>query len=289
MTIASSNTIASLVARIREAEAVMRPDRREAIEAVQTSWAPIARQTLHEWLADMPPLMLLIDMAARAAATRPGNVFWVGRSCWPYAPSLARGNAGEVDLLRRSVFVDVPKRRGDVRAWTLDLILRSPAAGAVVADGRQFDMAQSRRLQLAAESGTALAMLWRHESERGSISVAHHRWHVTPMAASTEPHGQALPGGDAIRRQRGPRWRIEQVRCKIGASEAAIVRQTVNGEVMEARGLAADQDRDGQNPSRVRAGTARVFVVEHDDAQGVVPVPADVVDRPRAASLSQIA
>lgn len=288
MNTALSSTITQLTARIRDAEAALRPERGEPAAPLQTGWSSIARQTLHEWLAETPPLMLLMDMAARAAATRPGYVFWVGRSCWPYAPSLARGKAGEVDLLRRSVFVDVPLRRSDARAWVIDLILRSPATAALVADGRQLDVSQSRRLQLAAESGPALAMLWRHESEHRHTSVAHYRWRVTPTPAQRPGDViETFRKRDSIPQPCGPRWCVELLRCKNGASWLAS--QMTEAKGMEARGRAADEDRDGQNPSRVRADTTRIFVVEHDDAQGVVPVPADVVDRSRAAALSQIA
>ena len=67
---------------------------------------------------------------------------------------------GEVlgDVLDRCLFIDLPKRTADRdRLWAIDLVLRSPAAGAVFADGCGFDMAATRRLQLAAEAAAVQA------------------------------------------------------------------------------------------------------------------------------------
>jgi len=108
-----------------------------------------------------------------------------------------RDEAMQIDLACRSVWVDLP-RRSSRRVLALELMLRSPATRAVLADGRGLDRVASRRLQLAAKTGSALAMLWRADEEVDRISSAPFRWRVRP-----EP-------GEAGR----PRWRVEPCRCR---------------------------------------------------------------------------
>ncbi len=208
-------------------------NRGNAAKSVETGWGEIARRASHEWFADAPPLAFMIDLIGHAMemamhaqgtaqpvladALSGGAVFWMGRACWPYPQALAQasgnskpgaqqhqGNPGTVSgggLLERSIFVDLPADRA-VRVWAIDLVLRSRATLAVVADGRGIDMAQSRRLQLAAEAGHGLAMFWRKPEERAVLSVAHHRWRVSPVPTQ---HCH-------------PRWEIERLRCKDAAA-----------------------------------------------------------------------
>jgi len=183
--------------------------------------AGVVRGALQEWLSESPPQAIWIELAGRAAESG-GSVYWVGRACWPYAVRLGRGRAGEAGLLRRSVLVDTggrrprrPPRRGrhagarnggaggeGGRLWALDVVLRSGSAAAVIGDGRGLGMAASRRLQLAAEAGGALALLWRRPDEAGVISAARYRWRVEPAVS---------PG-------KHPRWRVERVRGRDAAA-----------------------------------------------------------------------
>jgi len=191
-----------------------------AAKPVETAWGEIARRASHEWFAEAPPIGLMIDLArqvtggrarageeAKSPATTSGGggaIFWMGRACWPYPQALAQAADAATSiegLLERSIFVNLPADRA-VRVWAIDLVLRSKASLAVIADGRGIDMAQSRRLQLAAESGHGLAMFWRKPEERAVLSVAHHRWSVSPVP--TQEHH--------------PRWQIERLRCKDAAA-----------------------------------------------------------------------
>jgi len=270
---APASTTAALAAQIRAAEEAMRPERGEPQPAVNGRWASVSRQTLHEWFADMPPQMLLTDLVRHAGEDHAGYVFWIGRACWPYAPALVGRANASTSLLRRSVCIDIPLQQTAARAWAIDLVLRSPATLAVVADGRQFNVAQSRRLQLAAEAGVAMAMLWRQERELSTRSVAHHRWRVTP-APTTE---------------RRPRWRIDMLRCKGSAGFAPLMNQHTN-QRRDAGGQDAHHHHtDGEGPPHRQAESAGVFVVEYDDAQGVVPVSPKLADRPPAPAIPQTA
>ena len=198
----------------------------------------LPRRALHEWLAQAPPQSLWTAAATAAIERHPGTVFWVGPACWPWAAALPAG------LRARSVFVNAPRRDQAARVWAADLLLRSPAAAAVIADGRDLSTAASRRLQLAAEAGDALTCLWRVEDER-ALSVAHYRWRVTPQAH------------DGTR----PRWRVKQLRSKDAA---------------QLRTSALSPDPHGRNPT--------VFDVELCDAEGLVVVSDPVADRSRSAN-----
>jgi hypothetical protein len=113
-----------------------------------------------------------------------------------------RDGARSGGLLARSLWVTPPNADG--RLWAVDLALRSPAVGVVLADGSGFSMAATRRVQLlAAEHGVG-ALLVRPPWERGELSAAQTRWQVCW-------HPARAVGADGIPR---PRWRLKLLRCK---------------------------------------------------------------------------
>ncbi len=164
---------------------------------------------VHEWfgLADspcmprwIPPLGILLYLARRSLKSPDrggGGVVWIGRRCWPFLQGLPPEDRGV--LLRRSIFIDPPDDMS--RLWAIDLAARCPAAAAVVADGSRLDMAATRRLQLAAESGSALVLCARPPEEIDHLSAATTRWLV-----------RCAPSADKT--PRTPRWNVELVRCK---------------------------------------------------------------------------
>ena len=223
---------------------------------------PLPRRALHEWLAEAPPQSLWTAAAREAANQHPGAVFWVGPACWPWAAALP------ADLRARSVFVNASRRDPAARTWAVDLLLRSPAAAAVVADGRGLSTSASRRLQLAAEAGDALALLWRADDER-ALSVAHYRWRVTPRTTArtgAAPRDSAplvsapLVSAPLVSDPPHPRWRVERLRGKDAAA---------------GQGSELVPMTHGSDPT--------IFDVEMRDAEGLVAVPDPVADRPRAA------
>jgi len=173
---------------------------------------------LHEWfgLADarrapraprtqrwIPPLGILLYLARRSLKN-PGRggcggagVVWIGRRCWPFFQGLPPDDRGV--LLQRSIFIDPPDDMS--RLWAIDLAARCPAVAAVVADGSRLDMAATRRVQLAAESGSALVLCARPPEEINHLSAARTRWLV-----------RCAPSADKT--PRTPRWNVELVRCK---------------------------------------------------------------------------
>lgn len=174
------------------------PTRWHAIDAALGGGIP--RVGLHEWwgeLADARAVCaqlawnaLLADDAACPGAHR--HVAWVGRSAWPQADELVRGLraalAGmfggssarqwpDARLHDRSLLVDVPARDAGARLWAIEQAARCPGVCAVVADGRGFDLAATRRLQLAA-SGVLLLSLRGVASGRPALSACSTRWYV---------------------------------------------------------------------------------------------------------------
>ena len=114
---------------------------------------------------------------------------WIGRRCWPHWTA-------EADALGGTILLDPPDEAS--RVWAVDLALRCPAIGAVVADASGFTMPVTRRLQLAAGQGGALGLLARPPWERKELSAAATRWRVEPVISD----------------QDGPRWAVELLRCK---------------------------------------------------------------------------
>jgi len=116
---------------------------------------------------------------------------WIGRRCWPTFQLL--GGLGI--NLPRMLFLD-PVTDGE-RFWAVDQALRSGGIHAVVADGSGMSQTTSRRLQLAAESGSALALLARPPWEAEEASYAATRWEV-----------RARGGGEMMQ------WEIQLLSCR---------------------------------------------------------------------------
>ena len=101
---------------------------------------------------------------------------WVGTPGLPYAPALAARGI----VLPRMLWV-----RADSAAeqlWSMEQALRSGVCGAVLAWPTRVHPRRLRRLQLAAESGGAWALLFCRDVELSDASPASLRLRVTPAA-----------------------------------------------------------------------------------------------------------
>lgn len=107
---------------------------------------------------------LLLPALARISQQR--WIAWITPPHLLYAPALVRAG---VDLGRMLV-VNTPDP--DERLWALEQALRSGVCGAVLAWPASVDPRSLRRLQLAAEAGTALGFLFRPEEAARSSSPA---------------------------------------------------------------------------------------------------------------------
>jgi hypothetical protein len=107
----------------------------------------------------------LVLPALAELTRRRQHVVFVTPPYVPYAPALA---AHGLDL-RYVVQIDAAADEG---AWSAEQCLRSGSCGAVLGWLRQADYTQLRRLQLAAESGEALAFLFRPAAAAAKASPA---------------------------------------------------------------------------------------------------------------------
>jgi protein ImuA len=164
----------------------------------------LGRGIVHEWIGTHDPTqerpvrcwspsLGLITQMAKASIQESTRLVWVGQSVWPYPASLTIGNECP---LSRCLFVRASKPAD--RLWATDLALRCGAVPVVIADGSGFDLASTRRLQLAAEAGGGLCLLARPPWEHRELSAAATRWLVSYTPSPT------------LNR----RWTVELLRCK---------------------------------------------------------------------------
>ncbi len=98
----------------------------------------------------------------------------------PYAPGLAQGG---VELAR--VLVVKPEKNPDT-LWALEQALRAGCCGAVLAWPARTDFTALRRLQLAAEAGDAMAVIYRPEESARESSPAALRLLLSPAEGELE-------------------------------------------------------------------------------------------------------
>jgi len=107
----------------------------------------------------------------------------------PYAPALA---AAGLDLSRLAVV-----EAGNETAWAAEQGLRSGACSAVLAWGGRWETSALRRLQLAAETGGGIALLFRNAAAAREHSPAALRLGVRPSMAGAEVTLLKQRGGGA--------------------------------------------------------------------------------------------
>jgi len=136
------------------------------------------RGALSECLLDTPgigELHLLLPLMQRL--THSGKtVFWLNPPHIPYAPALVREG---VDL--DQVVVIHTRDSGDF-LWTLENCLRSPVTGLVMAWPGKLALRDVRRLQLAAEAGSNVCVLFRERCHAAQNSPAALRLELQPDA-----------------------------------------------------------------------------------------------------------
>ncbi|MHB8624396.1 MAG: translesion DNA synthesis-associated protein ImuA [Sulfuricaulis sp.] len=107
----------------------------------------------------------------------------------PYAPALARAGMNLAHVL-----VVHPRESNGV-LWAAEQALRAGTCGAVLAWPVTADMKRLRRLQLAAETGQALGVLFRPASAAAEHSPAALRLKLEPAAGSLAVHILKRRGG----------------------------------------------------------------------------------------------
>jgi len=107
-----------------------------------------ARRGIGELSILLPAMALLCDKGQQAV--------WIDPPCTPYAPALRQAGVNA-----RHVLVVEPCRSDSDVPWCMEKILRSASCGMALAWPRQLDFRATRRLQLAAEAGGSLGILFR--------------------------------------------------------------------------------------------------------------------------------
>lgn len=129
----------------------------------------------HEGIGELQLALPLI----RRVTQRGQMVFWVNPPHTPYAPELNRQGVG----LDQVVVVRTDDD-GDL-LWTLESCLRSPVTGLVMAWPGRLASRAIRRLQLAAEAGDNVCLLFRAEQEALQSSPAALRLKASPISGTT--------------------------------------------------------------------------------------------------------
>jgi len=134
------------------------------------------RGALSECLLDDPgigELHLLLPLMEKLSSNGK-TVFWLNPPHTPYAPALAREGVN----LDQVVMVHTDNE-GDF-LWTLENCLRSPATGLVMAWPGKLRSRDIRRLQLAAEAGSNVCVLFRQRRYAEQNSPAALRLELEP-------------------------------------------------------------------------------------------------------------
>lgn len=158
-----------------------------------SGWAPLdellgggwPRATLVELFSESHQgLPLLLPLMARLSAEA-RRIAWVAPPHVPYAPALA---ARGVDIRRLLLIRDVSSEQA---LWAAEQVLKSGAASLVLVwprsgTGKGLQTAQLRRLQLAAEQGDAVGVLFRPMRDAARGSSAALRLRLSPVPAGLD-------------------------------------------------------------------------------------------------------
>ena len=151
------------------------PTGNAALDAAIGGWP---RGTLVELLTDHAGIgEVTLLLPALAALARERHIVFVAPPHIPYAPALAAAgvNLSRLLWLRPAGAADM--------LWAMEQSLRSGVCGAVLGWPARPDQRSLRRLQLAAETGNALAVLYRPRRAADTASPAALRLELEPAAA----------------------------------------------------------------------------------------------------------
>ncbi len=106
-------------------------------------------------------LMLLMPLLRQATKLR--YAIWISPPYIPYAPALQQQG-----ITLKNMLVIPEKTIGKQSLWVLEKTLRTQTCGVAIAWPKQLPEKQLRRLQLAAETGHSLGIIFRHTDVKSS-------------------------------------------------------------------------------------------------------------------------
>lgn len=130
-----------------------------------------------------------------------GTGLWVSATRTLFPPALKMLGLNP----ERFIFLDL-KNEKDV-LWAMDEALKCAALTTVVAELRNIDFTQSRRLQLAVEKSQATGFVLRHNVRNPGTTACVSRWKVSSLPSEVV---EDLPGIGH------PGWKVELLRMRNG-------------------------------------------------------------------------
>lgn len=135
----------------------------------------------HYGIGELQLLMpALVYLSTGAEQARPGWIAWVAPPFQPYPPALSQWG---LDISR--VLIMSPDGNSEL-LWAAEQLLSSSAIAAVLLWPESVDRRDSRRLQLAAEKGRSLAMVFRPLRAATEVSAAALRIQLIPNESGTD-------------------------------------------------------------------------------------------------------
>lgn len=162
-------------------------------------WRGLPRHGLHELVGDLGAITgFLAALLGQDRKTQ--EVLWIS----PAQQQLQAHDLAQFGLAHDRLTLAHTRRPAD-RLWAFEDALRDLGYGAVVAEIDQADLAETRRLQQAAEKSGSIGFLIRRDHRQPSAALT--RWCIE---AAT---------GDGLR----PCWRVTLQRCRNGQPASWLV------------------------------------------------------------------
>ncbi|PJJ79490.1 ImuA family protein [Mucilaginibacter auburnensis] len=130
-----------------------------------------------------------------------GVCLWIGLS-GNINPSALKAFGVDAD---RIIFINVLNDQ-DV-LWATEEALKCPGLVMTIAEVRDLNFKQSRRLQLAVEQSRVTGFILRNQAEKLTPTACAARWQISPLPSTPE---DGLPGLGF------PRWRVELLKVRNG-------------------------------------------------------------------------
>ncbi len=135
----------------------------------------------HYGIGELQLLMpALVRLSNGDEQTRPGWIAWVAPPFQPYPPALSQWG---LDISR--ILITSPNGNSEL-LWVAEQLLASSAMAAVLLWPESLDGRDSRRLQLAAEKGCCLAIVFRPLRAAAEVSAAALRMQLMPHDLGTD-------------------------------------------------------------------------------------------------------